>query len=113
MRAPTPSSALLVPLPESLPPLPAAAVLALNKMGYGPRQGDIGAFNALGSDGDERHAAYVEQQLNPNSIDDSEADSRLAAAGFDSLGMTLEQLWANYVTGGGSRFPHRVSPGIE
>ena len=56
MRASAPSSALLVPPPESLPPPPAAAVLALNKMGYGPRLGVIGAFNALGSDGDERHS---------------------------------------------------------
>jgi len=104
MRTSAPTTVVETPPPKSLPPPPAAAVLALNKMGYGPSQGDIGAFNALGSNGDERHTAYVEQQLNPNGIDDSEADARLAAAGFATLDMTLEQLWANYVTGDGYRY---------
>jgi hypothetical protein len=39
-----------VPTPTS------AAVIALNRMGFGPRLGDIAAFNALGSTGSQRMA---------------------------------------------------------
>ena len=46
----------------ALPPL---AVIALNRIGYGPHPGDVAAFNALGATDDARLAAYVEQQLNP------------------------------------------------
>jgi uncharacterized protein (DUF1800 family) len=53
------------------PPWP---VIALNRMGYGPRPNDIAAVQALGL------AAYVDQQLNPASINDAECDARLAAA---------------------------------
>ncbi|MBS1966099.1 MAG: DUF1800 domain-containing protein [Chloroflexi bacterium SZAS-1] len=56
------------------------AVLALNRMGFGPRNGDIAAFNALGSTDTARLAAYVEQQLNPAAINDSMCDAKLAAA---------------------------------
>jgi uncharacterized protein (DUF1800 family) len=80
------------------------AVVALNRMGFGPRPGDIQAYNALGATDTERHFAYVEQQLQPGTIDDTEADNRIAAAGLITLNQTVEQLWANYVNGGGSRY---------
>jgi len=76
---------------------PTAAVIALNRMGFGPRPGDIGAFLALGADPQERMQAYVDQQLNPASIDDSACDARIVAAGFTTLGKSQAQLWQDHV----------------
>lgn len=59
---------------------PPIAAIALNRMGYGPRKGEIAAFNALGATDDARLQVYVEQQLNPDAINDSACDARLAAA---------------------------------
>ncbi|MBK9945209.1 MAG: DUF1800 domain-containing protein [Kouleothrix sp.] len=59
---------------------PPIAVIALNRLGYGPRKGDITAFNALGASDDTRLQAYVAQQLNPDAINDAACDAALAAA---------------------------------
>src|SRR5262245_22530750 len=61
----------------TLPPL---EIIALNRMGYGPRPGDVAAFQALGPTPDAQFQAYVEQQLNPDAIDDGACDVRIAAA---------------------------------
>lgn len=94
------------PMPLGEPP-PSMAVLALNRMGFGPRPGDIAAFNALGADDDARLAAYVAQQLAPGpDAEDTEYWNRrngLAGhpnPGFTTLGLTLQQLWQTYRTGG-------------
>lgn len=81
----------------STPALPPTPVLVLNKMGFGPRPGDIDAFLALGEDDDSRIAAYVEQQLNPFAIDDSELEDRLLDGGFSTLGKSAAQLWNDHV----------------
>jgi len=60
--------------------LPSYAIIALNRMGYGPRPGDVAAFVALGATPDARLTAYVDQQLDPDMINDSECDAKLAAA---------------------------------
>jgi len=73
------------------------AVIALNRMGLGPRPGDFETFNALGATDEERLRAYVEQQLNPDSIDDSEFESRYNSAGFETLYKSLEQLYADHI----------------
>lgn len=73
------------------------AMIALNRMGFGPRPGDIEAFNALGSSDEERLRAYVQEQLNPDSIDDSEFESRYSAAGFETLHKSLEELYADHI----------------
>ena len=106
-NSPAPTSTLspntTTPLPPTFPPLepPTAAaplgVIALNRMGFGPRPGDIEAFNALGSSDDERLRAYVAQQLNPDSIDDSEFESRYAAAGFETLHKSADELYADHI----------------
>ena len=85
-----------------LPTLPSAAVIALNRMAFGPRPGDVAAFNGLGANDQERMAAYVAQQLDPDSIDDSDMEARIAAAGFDSVGLSsdptyLTILWDWYI----------------
>jgi uncharacterized protein (DUF1800 family) len=62
--APQQSGTLVVP-PE---------VIALNRMGYGPRPGDVERVRQLGLD------AYIAEQLNPGAIADSLCDARLAEA---------------------------------
>ena len=75
---------------------PSLAVIALNRMAFGPRAGDVAAFNALGSTDEQRLAAYVDQQLNPASIDDSALDTRLEEAGYTTLKKPHAQLWADH-----------------
>jgi uncharacterized protein (DUF1800 family) len=95
----------LWPAPETslaavdLPPLSA---LVLNKAAYGPRPGDIAAFEALGGDDNSRLTAWVDNQLNPG-VGDAGVDPRLAAlaasivpadvAAFDTIGKTPLELW--------------------
>src|SRR6201998_3921016 len=53
---------------------PDEAILhALNRLAYGPRPGDIERIRQLGL------AKWIDQQLNPNSIDDKAVESRLEA----------------------------------
>ena len=90
------------------PAQPPISIIALNRMGYGPRPGDRAAFNALAATPDDRLAAYVAQQLDPDSIDDSELEGRLAAANFDSVDLNpvpntyLRTLWAWYINDDGA-----------
>ncbi len=89
-------------IPQAIPPqamdvTAPLAVIALNRMGFGPRPGDFENFNSLGTTDEERLRAYVDQQLNPDSIDDSEFESRYTAAGFETLHKTLEQLYADHI----------------
>ncbi len=85
-----------VPPQPILPPVP-LGIIALNRMGYGPRPGDFEAFNALGSTDDERLGAYVAQQLNPDAIDDSEFEARYTTAGFETLHKTQDELYADHI----------------
>ena len=82
------------PVPLPLVSLP---IIALSRMSFGIRPGDIEAFLSLGSTDEERLQAYVNQQLNPDSIDDSDFETRYNAAGFETLHKTLEQLYADHI----------------
>ena len=96
------------------PPLPSLGVIVLNRLAFGPRPGDLAAFNALGVNDDARLQAWVDQQLNPNALDDSVCNARIAAAGLTTLNKSLAQLWADHVvnntTGGWSV---RIQPFTE
>lgn len=59
-------------------------VHALNRLGYGPRPGDVERVEAMGL------PAYVRQQLHPETIDDAAAEK--AVARFDTLGMSSSHL---------------------
>jgi len=96
MRSPETKS-LRAKAPAGDPAVPSAAVIALTRMGFGPRPGDVAAFNALGASDPQRLEAYVDQQLDPASIDDSVAEARIAQAGFTTLGKSLSQLWQDHV----------------
>ncbi|MFN3490909.1 MAG: DUF1800 family protein, partial [Anaerolineales bacterium] len=85
--------------PEAQTPLApvSLAILALNRLTFGIRPGDVDWFNALGATDDERLINFVTQQLNPDSIDDSEFESRYNAAGFETLHKTHEELYYDHI----------------
>lgn len=77
-------------------PRPPFAVRMLNNLSYGATPETVTEFNALGANDLARLTAYVDRQLNPAAIDDSAMTSRLNAAGYTTLGKTLQQLWAEH-----------------
>ena len=92
---------------EETPPLggePApAAIVALNRMGFGPRAGDIPAFNALGATDTARMLAYVSQQIwpVPDNQDPEYWNRRNGVPpypnpGFTTLHKSLNQLWVDH-----------------
>lgn len=111
-RAPAPTSAAAQALaaakappkmggpsqPERLTlPKPSLAIRALGNMTYGATTASIAEFNALGSTDATRLTAFVDKQLNWSAIDDSAVETRLTAAGYNTLGKSLTQLWADHV----------------
>src|SRR6266566_5697496 len=68
---------------------PDEAILhALNRLAYGPRPGDVERVRQTGL------AKWIEQQLNPNSIDDRALDARLAD--YPTLRMSTAKLIDEY-----------------
>src|SRR3984957_12759613 len=61
---------------------------ALNRLAYGPRPGDIERVRQMGL------ANWIDQQLNPNSMDDKAVEARLEA--YPTLRMSSKQLLADY-----------------
>jgi uncharacterized protein (DUF1800 family) len=80
-------------------PRPAFAVRVLNHLSFGATAASIAEFNALGSDDTTRLTRHVDAQLSWNTIDDSALETRLANAGYVTLGKSLTQLWADHVLG--------------
>ena len=85
------------PIQNIAPPAVALEILALSRLSFGIRPGDIESFLALGGNDDKRLRAYVEEQLNPDSIDDTEFENRYNAAGFETLHKSLEELYADHI----------------
>ncbi|HUE44415.1 MAG TPA: DUF1800 domain-containing protein [Candidatus Sulfotelmatobacter sp.] len=65
-----------------------AILHALNRLAYGPRPGDIERVRQIGL------AKWIDQQLNPNSIDDKTVEARLDT--YPTLRMSSKQLLADY-----------------
>ena len=84
-------------LAKALPAPPSAAIIALNRLGFGPRPGQIAEFNALGSTDAQRLQVWVDQQIDPAGINDATCDTRIANAGYETLNKSLAQLWADHV----------------
>ena len=61
---------------------------ALNRLAYGPRPGDVERVKQMGL------AKWIDQQLNPNSIDDRAVEARLTD--YPTLQMSAAQLMAEY-----------------
>ncbi|MGL4649062.1 MAG: DUF1800 family protein, partial [Caldilineaceae bacterium] len=85
-------------------------LIALNRMGFGPRPGDLNALLALGPNSTARLQAYVDQQTNPASIDDSACDARIAAQGFTTLNKTRLKLWQDHLTKPDLPYEERIRP---
>jgi uncharacterized protein (DUF1800 family) len=65
-----------------------AILHALNRLAYGPRPGDVERVRQMGL------AKWIEQQLNPNAIDDRAVEARLEQ--FPTLRMSTPKLLAEY-----------------
>src|SRR5580692_9930236 len=65
-----------------------AILHALNRLAYGPRPGDVERVRQMGL------AKWIDQQLNPNSIDDKAVEARLDT--YPTLRMSSKQLLADY-----------------
>lgn len=76
---------------------PPFAVRVLNRLSYGITPTSLTEFNALGSSDLQRLANWVDWQLDWDAIDDSATETRLANAGYTTLGKSLPQLWADHV----------------
>lgn len=97
---------------DPLPELPPLGVVALNRLGFGPRPGELASFNALGGSDTARLTAWLDQQLDPGSIPNADADARIAAGGYISLGKTLEQLWSDHAIND-PNWEYRTLPLVE
>lgn len=64
------------------------AVHVLNRVGFGPRPGDVERVQKMGVE------AYIQQQLHPESIDDANVEKELA--GLDTLVMSSSHLMDEY-----------------
>ncbi len=62
---------------------------ALNRLAYGPRPGDLDRIKQIGL------AKWIDQQLNPGSINDAAIEARLNV--YPTLGMSSAQLIAGYL----------------
>src|SRR5688572_6482043 len=60
----------------------------LNRLGFGPRPGDVERVKVMGV------ATYIDTQLHPERVDDSVLDARLA--GFETLKMSTQELAEKY-----------------
>lgn len=96
----------------TLPPL---AAMVLNKASFGPRPGDVDAFNALGANDTARLTTWVDDQLSPTTAD-PEVDSRMAAflgngSAYDTINKSRTQLWTEHhkVSGSGT-FATKIRP---
>ncbi len=65
-----------------------AVLHALNRLAYGPRQGDVERIKQMGL------AKWIDQQLNPNSIDDRALQARLE--NYPTLAMSTTKLIEEY-----------------
>ena len=79
------------------PTLPPLEVIALNRLAFGPRPGDLAAWRTLpGKDAPQKLRAHLEAQLDPNSIPDADCDERLSALNFKTLQKPLDQVWLDH-----------------
>jgi uncharacterized protein (DUF1800 family) len=85
---PKQQDAVLKGLPVTELSVDEAVLHALNRLGYGPRPGDIERVKQMGL------AKWIELQLNPKAIDDSAVEARLNL--YPTLRMSNSQLMAEY-----------------
>lgn len=70
----------------------------LSKMAYGPNSRDVAHINQLpGTTDQAKVMAYIDEQLNPHTINDTACEQRLTGAnGFTTLNKTRQQLYQQH-----------------
>ena len=111
------------PLAVALPPttptgtLPAPVdlgTLALSRLAFGPRPGDLAHFTARpGATPADKLRSYLDEQLSPRTIDDADCDGRLAREKLPTLTMSLAQCWHYLYAGVKGDDPKRYQKQIQ
>ena len=100
--------------PKQVPQnLPSLEIIALNRLAFGPRPGDLAVFRALGASDEARLEAYVDAQLAPDFNDDPALLPHISAANFETLSKTMAQLWADHVVNNNNGWSYRLLPFTE
>ena len=89
-----PNKTLLNARKTGKPPIPALEVLVFNRLAFGWRPGDLEAFQKLPGAKDKKLQTWLEDQLNPEKLDDAVCDGKLKD--FESLPKSLEVSWTDY-----------------
>ena len=76
-------------------PAPTIGAHAANRLMFGPEPGDVGRIDSMG------YEAFLAEQLDPTSIDDSDCDAKLAALPHDTLSEGWAQLYDRRGASGG------------
>ncbi|MGH7973821.1 MAG: DUF1800 family protein, partial [Limisphaerales bacterium] len=84
---PTAAGPFQPPSQNSIDPV----VHALNRAAYGPRPGDYQRVRTLANSADAAAAAWIEQQLSPEKLDDEDGD--YAVRRFETLNQPLGELF--------------------
>lgn len=92
------------------PDLPQLRVIAYNRLAFGHRNGSYSEWVALGDSEPARFATFIDQQLNPQTIDDADFDARLAAQGYVTLGKSRAKLWQDHQRADGIEWWERLLP---
>ena len=72
-------------------PLPPFAVLVLNKAGYGPRPGDVSAFESLpGGNNATKLGSWLDEQLFPDDLLDTDLNDRISL--FTDPGLAYDMI---------------------
>lgn len=99
---------LQAPATEPLAASPAPLVRWLHKASFGFCRDAHEALLALGSSDDARWSAWVEQQLNPQSLADDACQARIDDGAFSTLAKSLPQLWTQHARGEPNYFTRRL-----
>lgn len=68
----------------------------LDRLTFGAKLNEINAFNNLGGNDDARLGAWLDEQLDWSSIDDSAFENRVANANYRTLDKTLVRQWTDH-----------------
>lgn len=94
LRAGAKSTIKILATKSAPPPLES---LVFSRAAFGPTPDDVDTFRGMGATPRKRFEAWVEWQLEPETIDDPELALRLAEAGYQTLDKTLSELWNDHL----------------
>ncbi len=98
---------------KAAPLFPGIENVVMHRLAFGPAPGDHEHFLSLGADDESRLEAWVDEQLDPDSIDESELQARLAASNYTTLDKSLNQLWVDHELPENLEWDQRMRPFME